>query len=63
VIAFDGIKNDFSVVIYQANGGQLLWLDEDDYSVFLGSLQQQGSLTALPAVALPAVMRAPAKAK
>jgi hypothetical protein len=62
-IAFDGIKNDFSVVIYQANGGELLWLDEDDYSVFLGSLQQQGSLTALPAVALPAVMRAPAKAK
>jgi len=62
-IAFDGIKNDFSVVIYQANGGELLWLDEDDYSVFLGSLQQQGSLTALPAVALPAVMRASAKAK
>jgi len=46
----------FNVVIYQASGGQLFWLNEDYdqasdnfYSVFLGSLQQQGSLTGLPA--------------
>jgi hypothetical protein len=41
----------FSVVIYQANGGQLFWLDDDGAnSVFLGVLEQQGSLTGLPAV-------------
>jgi hypothetical protein len=42
---------DFTTVIYQANGGQLFWLDENTNgeSVFLGSLQQQGSLTGLPA--------------
>jgi len=41
----------FAAVIYQASGGQLFWLDTDENgeSVFLGSLQQQGSLTALPA--------------
>ncbi|HEY4903584.1 MAG TPA: hypothetical protein VIH89_08945 [Candidatus Sulfotelmatobacter sp.] len=39
----------FNVVIYQASGGQLFWLDEDVLTVFLGSLQQQGSLTGLPA--------------
>jgi hypothetical protein len=42
---------NFTTVIYQAAGGQLFWLDEEenDDNVFLGSLQQQGSLTALPA--------------
>jgi hypothetical protein len=42
---------DFNAVIYQANGGQLFWLDEEknDDSVFLGSLEQQGSLIGLPA--------------
>jgi hypothetical protein len=41
----------FSVVFYQASGGQLFWLDEnaDGNSVFLGPFQQQGSLTAIPA--------------
>jgi hypothetical protein len=39
---------DFDVVIYQASGGQLFWLNEDDYSIFLGPIQQQGSLTSLP---------------
>jgi hypothetical protein len=43
---------DFDVAIYQASGGLLFWLDEDNSNgdVFLGSLQQQGSLTGLPAV-------------
>jgi hypothetical protein len=36
---------DLTTVIYQASGGQLLWLDEDGNTLFLGSLQQQGSLT------------------
>jgi hypothetical protein len=51
---------DFNVVIYQASGGQLFWLDEEenDDSVFLGSLQQQGSL-----IGLPAAQGAPAKTK
>ncbi|HMD15789.1 MAG TPA: hypothetical protein VKH18_03905 [Terriglobales bacterium] len=50
----------FAAVIYQAGGGQLFWLDTDENgeSVFLGSLQQQGSLTALPAA-----RKTPAKAK
>lgn len=41
----------YSTVIYQASGGQLFWLDENSNgaSVFLGSIQQQGSLAALPA--------------
>jgi len=41
----------FSVVIYQASGGQLFWLDDDGANgVFLGVLEQQGSLTGIPAV-------------
>lgn len=42
---------NFTTVIYQAGGGQLFWLDADENgeSVFLGSFQQQGSLTGLPA--------------
>jgi hypothetical protein len=48
-ITVAGSENDFQVVIYQASGGQLFWLDEDSGSVFLGLLQQQGSLTGLPA--------------
>jgi hypothetical protein len=46
----------FPAVIYQAGGGQLFWLDvgvdgDAANSVFLGPLEQQGSLTGLPAVA------------
>ena len=42
---------NFNTVIYQAGAGQLFWLDEEenDEGVFLGSLQKQGSLSALPA--------------
>jgi hypothetical protein len=44
------------VVIYQASGNQLLWLNEDYGSVFLGSLQIQGPLplTGIPAARKPA---------
>ena len=40
----------YSTVIYQADGGQLFWLDENKNgaSVFLGSIQKQGLLPALP---------------
>lgn len=47
-ITINGTASDFEVVIYQASGGLLYWLDEDAVSVFLGSLEQQGSLTGLP---------------
>ena len=42
---------NFTTVVYQAAGSQLFWLDENanNRSVFLGSLQQQGSLTGIPA--------------
>jgi hypothetical protein len=45
-----GDDNPFSVVIYQASGGELFWLETDTDSVFLGSLQQQGSLSGIPTV-------------
>jgi hypothetical protein len=49
VVAAD--PQNFTTVVYQAAGSQLIWLDENpnDRSVFLGSLQQQGSLTGIPA--------------
>ena len=45
----------FDVVIYQASGGELFWLDEDPNSqfLFLGTLQQQGSLSGIPAAVKP----------
>jgi len=41
----------YTTAIYQADGGQLFWLDENKNgdNVFLGMLQQQGSLGGLPA--------------
>jgi hypothetical protein len=45
-------ETSFDLVIYQASGGQLFWLDftstNDD--VFLGPIEQQGTLTGIPAV-------------
>jgi hypothetical protein len=48
-ITAGGSTIDFQVVVYQASGGQLFWLDEDVLSLSLGPLEQQGSLTGLPA--------------
>jgi hypothetical protein len=48
-VTVGGAPTDFDVVIYQASGGELFWLNEDIDSVFFGSFQQQGSLTGLPA--------------
>jgi hypothetical protein len=36
------------VAIYQASGGELLWLNEDASNLFFGLLQQQGSLSGIP---------------
>jgi hypothetical protein len=44
----NGTKGTFNVVIYQASGGQLFWLDVDSNGLWLGPLQQQGSLSGLP---------------
>lgn len=44
----NGTKGVFNVVTYQASGGQLFWLDVDANGIWLGPLQQQGSLTGLP---------------
>jgi hypothetical protein len=38
-----GTATPLTTVIYQASGGQLLWLEEDSNSLFLGSLQQQSA--------------------
>jgi hypothetical protein len=43
-IVINRVVSKFDVVIYQASGGKLIWLNEDSTSVFLGPLQQQGSL-------------------
>ncbi len=51
----------FDVVMYQASASQLFWLEYDYDSVFLGSLEVQGSLTGLPTVARP--VKAQAKQK
>jgi hypothetical protein len=51
-------EEDFDVVIYQASGTQLFWLDEDTFSLWLGPMEQQGTLSGLAAV-----KRAPAKTK
>jgi hypothetical protein len=47
-LTVSGTVKDFDVVMYQANGGQLIWVDEDPSDVFLGTLQQFGSFTTLP---------------
>ena len=59
-LTINGATTPLNVVMYQAGGGQLFWLDEDNDSLFLGSLQQQGSVSGLPQASL---RRAAAKAK
>jgi hypothetical protein len=49
----EGEPLPLQVVIYQASGTQLFWLDEDDFSLSLGTIEQQGSLTAVPATRRP----------
>ena len=52
-VKVDGVVTPFDVVLYQASGGQLMWLDEDAISVFVGSLQQQGLLSGIPPAVKP----------
>ena len=55
-ITVTGTAETPGVVMYQASGGQLFWLNYDtsDTSEFLGPLEQQGSLAGLPAAKKPA---------
>jgi hypothetical protein len=48
-VTIGGVTSSFDVAAYQASGGLVLWLNEDFNTVFLGSLQQQGSLSGIPA--------------
>jgi hypothetical protein len=59
-VLINGVPGSFDLVLYQASGGQLFWLQYDttNTSVFLGPLEQQGSLTGLSAA-----RRAGAKSK
>jgi len=57
------IAVDFNVVIYQASGTQLFWLDEDEFSLWLGPIEQQGSLTGVPAIKRGAAKSAKPKQK
>ncbi len=49
----DGATRVFDLSIYQASGTQLYWIEIDTEGVFLGVLEQQGSLTGLPAARGP----------
>lgn len=49
ITAPSGTVNPFSAVAYQASGDMLFWLDEDASSLWLGPIEQQGSLAGLPA--------------
>jgi hypothetical protein len=43
-----GATRIFDLSIYQASGAQLYWIETDKDGVFLGSIEQQKSLTGLP---------------
>ncbi|HTS38592.1 MAG TPA: hypothetical protein VMH04_23160 [Candidatus Solibacter sp.] len=47
----DGASGGFDLVMYQASGGQLFWMNYDPgfNTVFSGPIEQQGSLTGIPA--------------
>jgi hypothetical protein len=52
-ITTSGSTKTSQIVIYQASGNLLPWMDEETNSVSFGSLQLQGSLTGLPAAITP----------
>ena len=59
-VNFDDSSQQFTVVLYQASGGQLVWMEGDNFSLFGGPLQQQGSLSGIPQ---PAAKKGAAKTK
>jgi len=52
---------DFDVITYQASASELFWIEYDYDSVFLGSLEVQGSLSGVPAVKRAAKVQTKAK--
>ena len=63
LVTVAGSSGFFDVVIYQASGGQLFWLNEDEDTLFLGPLEQQGSLAGVPGVKRSAAKSAKPKYK
>ena len=59
----DGAVGTFDLIIYQASGGQLFWMewDDTDFSGFTGQVEQQGSLAGLPAARKPQLRKPAAK--
>lgn len=54
--AIDGAVGTFDLIIYQVGGSQLFWMQWDrstHTSSFSGPIEQQGSLTGLPATKKP----------
>ena len=49
-IVIGGTETDFDVTLYQASGAQLIWINNDSTSQFLGLLQQKGTLPQIPAI-------------
>jgi hypothetical protein len=45
-----GEPMDFTVFVYQANGGQLFWVNEDEAHLWLGSLELQARAPSFPDV-------------
>lgn len=46
----NSVSGGFEAVIYQASGEQLYWLEVDPAGVWVGPLEQQGTLTGVPSV-------------
>jgi len=61
----DGGVGTYDLIVYQASGGQLFWMEWDntDFSGFTGPIEQQGSLAGLPATKKPAPKKPAAKPK
>ena len=55
------IVTPFDVVVYQASGDQLFWMNEDPISVFVGSLETQGWTAGFLATRQPAAKAATLK--
>jgi len=51
---YDVAPRTLAMVIYRASGGQLFWPEDEPNGVLLGPLEQQGSLTGIPAAITPA---------
>ena len=56
----NGASGPFDADIYQASATTLYWIEIDTTSVFLGPIEQQGSLTGMPA-AKESVAKSPTK--